>query len=162
MKKIILLLIIIILTITFFFIKYNLIFEITPKEELENEAINNQEINQVVINNKIIKIEIADDPEEWRRGLSYRENLCDNCGMLFVYPDKKVRSFWMKDMNFPIDIIWIDDNEIVKIDKDLKPEGKFPKNHYSSDNPVDYVLEVNANYTEKNNINVNDRVEINI
>lgn len=115
--------------------------------------------NSVTINNKIIKVEIADTIETQFRGLSNREELCADCGMLFVLPDKKVRTFVMRDMNFPLDFIWIDDDKIVKIDKDAKPEGSNPVIRFSSEEEVSYVLEVNAGFCEDNNIEVGNSVK---
>lgn len=160
MKKIIFLILIIFLgSMTIFFIKNNLVSEIYPKNNKEIKT-NNQSISKVKINNKIIKVEIADEPDERTRGLSYRDSLCDDCGMLFIFPEKKVKSFWMKDMNFPIDIIWIDDDQIVKIDKNLKPEGIMPKETYSSEVPVNYVLELNTNFSINYNIKIGDKIKI--
>ena len=79
--------------------------------------------------------------------------------MLFVFPRKQIRSFWMKDMNFPLDIIWISDNKIIKIDKDLQPEGENPKNKYQTIQRVDKVLEVNSGFTDKYKIKAGDEVK---
>ncbi len=116
----------------------------------------------VKIKNNIIKVEIADDFEEQIKGLSNRDNLDDDSGMLFVFQDKQIRRFWMKNMRFPLDIIWIDDNKIVKIDKNLPPEGENPQNIYSSEIPVNYVLEVNGGYCDKHNIKVGSDVILKI
>ncbi|MEA2064974.1 MAG: DUF192 domain-containing protein, partial [Patescibacteria group bacterium] len=91
-----------------------------------------------------IKIELADNEQKRKYGLSGKNNLCDNCGMLFVFDKKDFRSFWMKDMKFSIDIIWINDDKIVQIIKNAKlPKGKnIPT--YNSDKKINYVLEVNA------------------
>ncbi|MCX6796303.1 MAG: DUF192 domain-containing protein, partial [Candidatus Falkowbacteria bacterium] len=97
--------------------------------------------------------------KEWNRGLSYQKTLGENGGMLFIFPDYQVRSFWMKDMNFPLDIIWIKDDKIVKISANLAPEGNQPKNIYSSDEPVNYVLEVNAGFCGKNKIKIGEQIQ---
>ena len=112
----------------------------------------------VVINDKKIKVEIADEFLEVKQGLSDREKLADKKGMLFVFEDKNERIFWMKNMHFPLDIIWIEDEKIVGIEKNLPPEGENPKKQYYSKIPVNYVLEVNAGFTDKNNIKVGDKV----
>lgn len=114
----------------------------------------------VKINDHIIKVEIAREPDEQKQGLSDRESLCADCGMLFVFPQKQIRSFWMKNMNFPIDIIWIQDNGIAHISENLAPESKAPEKTYSSILPVNYVLEVNAGITNKLGIKVGDEVII--
>lgn len=105
---------------------------------------------------------IADEAEEQIRGLSGRRVLDKNSGMLFVFAGKQIRDFWMKDMLIPLDIIWISENKIVKIDKNLQPEGSQPKLRYNSVEPVDNVLEVNAGFAEENNLTVGDKIEINI
>lgn len=68
----------------------------------------------------------------------------------------------MRLMHFPLDIIWITDGKIVKIDKNLPPEGTEPKEHYSSGQPVNYVLELNAGFTLDNMIQIGDKVQISI
>ncbi|MFH1745132.1 MAG: DUF192 domain-containing protein [bacterium] len=114
----------------------------------------------LIIDNKKIKIEIADDYVEIVNGLSGREYLEKESGMLFVFNDKQIRDFWMKNMRFPLDIIWINDNKIIDISKNLLPEGENPLNHYYSPKPVNYVLEVNGGFCEKNNIKTGDSVKI--
>lgn len=110
------------------------------------------------INNHKINIEIADTPEEQYRGLSERENLCENCGMLFQFPDKRKVDFVMRDMKFDLDIIWISDNKIIEIDRNLPAEGSEPKNIYNSDSLINQVLEVNAGFCDQNNIKTGDLI----
>lgn len=144
MKKIIYILTVTAVAILFYIVKTN--------------QISDSDYTKVIINDKIVNVEIAGTAEKHYQGLSNRENLCENCGMLFVFPDKKERTFVMRDMNFPLDIIWIDDDKIVKIDKNLPSEGSNPKILYSSGQPVNYVLEVNAGFCDKNNIKIGDKI----
>ncbi|MFH1662222.1 MAG: DUF192 domain-containing protein [Candidatus Falkowbacteria bacterium] len=116
----------------------------------------------VVINNIKVDVEIADTDELRYNGLSNREELCDNCGMLFSWNDKKERIFVMRNMNFALDIIFIDDDEIVEISKNAFPEGKDYVMQYKSGEPVNYVLEVNAGFCDEYDIEVGDGVEINL
>ncbi len=116
--------------------------------------------NVVRIDNKEIKVVLAKNEAEWERGLSGKPGLGENEGMLFIFPGTAVRKFWMKDMNFNLDIIWIRDNRIIKISKNLPREGDQPKKIYSSDRPVNYVIEVNAGWTDRNNIKVGDEVKM--
>lgn len=125
----------------------------------------NQKMNEnfVEINGLKIKVEIAKTPTEQARGLSNREILNDQEGMLFVYPDYKIRNFWMKKMQFSIDTIWISNDKIVGIEKNIPlfdgvDEEKIKR--YQSPVAVNYVLEVNAGFSDKNNIKVGDRVKI--
>lgn len=116
----------------------------------------------VEIGDLSIPVELADTDEERRLGLSFRKKLDENSGMLFVMPKRDVTSFWMKDMQFPLDIIWIDGDRVVKIHRDLPPEGSIPSEHYSSVDPVDYVLELNGGFAQSQGIEVGDFVKLNI
>ncbi len=107
-----------------------------------------------------VGVEIADDYQERVQGLSDRKKLGNHNGMLFVFNDKQKRSFWMKNMLIPLDIIWIVDGAVVKIYENLEPEGQNPINKYSSILPVDYGLEVNAGFCEEYDIKVGDNVEM--
>ncbi|MFH1030403.1 MAG: DUF192 domain-containing protein [bacterium] len=112
----------------------------------------------LVINGNEIKVEIADTFETRYKGLSNRDNLCEDCGMLFAFNEKDTRTFVMRDMKFGLDIIWIADGRIVKIDENLPAEGFAPKIMYSSTSPVDMVLEVNEGYCYKKGIKLDDFV----
>lgn len=120
------------------------------------ELVRNNQENHA--ENIKIKVEIAKRESELTKGLSGRQNLEKNSGMLFELSEKKTVTFWMKDMNFPLDIIWIDENIIIGIEKNApRPTGdKIPT--FSSPKPVNFVLEVNAGFSEKNNINIGDKV----
>jgi uncharacterized protein len=116
----------------------------------------------LTINDNKIFLQLARNEKEWNQGLSNQKKLGENSGMLFIFPDYQTRNFWMKDMNFSLDIVWIKDDKIVKISENLAPEGSHPQNLYYSDEPVNYVLELNANFCKYNNINVGDRVKYNL
>lgn len=118
----------------------------------------------VKINDIAIEVDIADNKQERSQGLSGRDSLAENEGMLFVFERHTTPTFWMKDMNFPIDIIWISDERIVQIDESVpNPEpgtslSKLPL--YAPSQPVNYVLEVNAGFSEDNGIGVGDLVDL--
>lgn len=116
----------------------------------------------VIIRNKTIKVSIASSQAEKVRGLSGRNNLQVDEGMLFVYSSHPTKpNFWMKDMNFPIDIIWISGGHVVGFEKNLQPEGDKPDKTYSPVELIDYVLEVKAGFIEDNDINIGDEIKIN-
>ncbi len=150
-KYLYLLLLFVLIVFLFFFISTVFVKEKSDKD-----------YPHVIINEEKINVEVADTFEERRQGLSDREFLEKETGMLFIFDDKQVRSFWMKRMNFSIDIIWIEDGVIVGIDKNLPPEGEKPQFKYRSPVGVNYVLEVNAGYTNKNEIKVGDQVNYNL
>ena len=92
------------------------------------------------------QVEIAKTPEQLRKGLSDRAYLAPRHGMLFLFPSVGVQSMWMPNMNFPLDIVWIDSNRnVVKIEENVSPcfENKNCKS-YSSVYPVKYAIELNA------------------
>lgn len=130
-------------------------FFVGLKEPASKEQINSP---YLMINELRIPVEVVDTPEKRTLGLSYRESLASDSGMLFVMPSRRVSSFWMKEMRFPLDIIWIDGDKIVNLSQDLPPGGPQPKNSYSSLYPVDQVLEVNGGFAEKNGIKIGDQV----
>ncbi len=112
----------------------------------------------VQINNIKIEAEIAKTLQEKSQGLSGRILLEQTKGMLFIFDQPGFYGFWMKDMNFPIDIIWIDQNRIiVDITENLFP-ATFPKS-FQPKSPAKYVLEVNAGFADKNKIVIGDAVK---
>lgn len=74
-------------------------------------------IEKVVLGNKNFYSEIVSGPSKMYRGLGGRNDLCSSCAMLFRFSNSGKHAFWMKGMNFPLDIIWIMDNEIVYFEK---------------------------------------------
>lgn len=130
--------------------------KIAPPENI-SEVI--EEKKTIYINNQGLNVEIADEPREQSQGLSGRASLGDNEGMLFVFTASHIASFWMKDMNFSIDMIWIDEyGKIVGITKNISPDT-FPQT-FSPSSPIKYVLEVNAGWSDKNNVEVGDYIDI--
>lgn len=103
--------------------------------------------SEVKINNQIIVVDVVSKPKDRQKGLSGRNSLGINEGMLFVFPKKGNYGFWMKDMVFPIDIIWIADNKIVGIEENVQPESGVEAEFltpYFPPEPVNKVLEVRA------------------
>lgn len=111
---------------------------------------------QVKIRSAAIDIEIADTDILRQQGLSGKQKLDPNSGMLFIFPTADKYSFWMKDMYFPLDFIWIRDNHIVQLTTNVPVQ---PLKVLFPDQTVDQVLEVNAGFVEKYDIKVGDEVE---
>ena len=108
-------------------------------------------------------VEIADTPEERSRGLSGRESLPDSSGMLFVYRQSRVPSFWMKDMLIPLDFVWIGEEcSVVDLHTDVPPPAPGTSSAslptYRPGSPVKYVLEINAGKVGELGIEIGDRV----
>lgn len=118
----------------------------------------------IKIGDKTIKVEIADSPEEHEKGLSGRDSLPKDAGMLFVLPENSEPIFFMSGMKFSIDIIWIADNKIIGFSQNLEPPGPdTPQDQlplYKAPAPVDYVLEVNANFVQENKITTDTKIEL--
>lgn len=109
-----------------------------------------------------IHAKVASTANQRKSGLSKIESIPFDEGMLFVFEQKGRYDFWMKDMKFPIDIIWMDENKkIVNISLDVKPQPMKPDKEltlYNSKYDVLYVLEINAGLTVANNLQVGDTV----
>jgi len=120
---------------------------------------NNEKIT-VNIKGHLFKTEIADNLKEQERGLSGRETMTDDQAMLFIFPNKTKRVFWMKDMNFNIDLLWIEDDQIVAYEKNmLAPEKDTPPSEllrYASPPAVNKVLEIKAGLIDRLGIKVGD------
>ncbi len=94
-----------------------------------------------------VYVRIADNDEERRLGLSYFKSLPINQGMFFKFDTARTYAFWMKDMNFPIDIVWLKSigngyYQVVYTVENATP-GSYPQ-RFTPDTPADAVLEVNA------------------
>ena len=122
-----------------------LFFEQTLKKE--------NKIKIIKINDTSIEVEVVDTPETREKGLSDREALPESAGMLFIFDSPTQYGFWMKDMKFSIDIIWIDDKfTIIGIEKEVSP-NTFPQ-IFSPDKDIKYVLELPAGSSSKYNIEI--------
>lgn len=106
-------------------------------------------------------LELAQTDKEIIKGLSGRKELPADQGLLFIFGDYVPRSFWMKNMNFPIDIIWLNDRVVTGIVASAQPEGENPRIHYISPGPANSVLEVNAGWATEYNVKVGDVLIIN-
>lgn len=99
-------------------------------------------------------IEIAESEYETQTGLMYRQSMEDKQGMLFIQPTESLQYFYMKNTEFPLDIIYIDTGlKIVSFQKNAKPydESSLPSNV-----PAKYVLEINAGLSDKLGLQVGD------
>jgi uncharacterized membrane protein (UPF0127 family) len=114
----------------------------------------------VIIAGVRLSVEVADTPSKRGRGLSGREMLPENSGMLFVFDTPGRYGFWMYGMKFPLDIIWIDERlRVVYFVENAQPCVNICETH---EPPADalYVLEVNAGFVKKYGLKVGDVVEL--
>lgn len=130
------------------------------QEILEEEKEEEIEYVRVRIRESYLTLEVADEPENRALGLMHRENLEEEEGMLFVYEDEDVRYFWMKDVLFPLDMIFIDEAlKIVGFLENIPVCEKDPCPQYSIEEESKYVIEVNAGWVVENSVELGDRVD---
>ncbi len=104
---------------------------------------------------KVVVVEVMDTNEKRQQGLSGRERLGENEGMLFVFDRPGIYSFWMKEMKFPLDFVWINEDKVV----DLREKVGITEMNIRPARPADRVLEVNSGWIEKHQIKVGDEVK---
>jgi uncharacterized membrane protein (UPF0127 family) len=108
-----------------------------------------------------VSVDVVDTPALRMRGLSGRASLAPDEGMLFLFDAPRIQSFWMKDMRFAIDIVWIRAGRIVGITPDV-PLPKSPRElpQFASPVPCDVVLEVRAGAVKRWGLVLGDAVRI--
>lgn len=112
----------------------------------------------IKVNGSKLKLEIAISKEERRCGLSGRETLEENRGMLFVFPRSMPVAFWMDHTALLLSIAFIDEKgKIVSIQK-MRPNDSIKL--YKSPKSVSYAIEVNANWFKKHNIKIGDVIDM--
>jgi len=100
-------------------------------------------------------------PEERALGLMYRQKISEEEGMLFVFDQPSIVNFWMKNVQFSIDMIFIsENNSIIHIEKNVPPCHNDPCPTYSSIKEVSYVVEVISGFSDKFNLKKNQTIEI--
>ncbi len=103
-----------------------------------------------------IDIEIAESPYEIQTGLMYRDTMEEKEGMLFIFQEMSMHSFYMKNTKIALDLIFIDDQlKIASIHKNAKPMDESP---LPSKVPVQYVLEINAGLADKWSLEIGDSI----
>lgn len=116
------------------------------------------EMWSVFVGGKRYTVEVVNSKWEMVQGLSGRNSLSDSEGMLFAFDKPGKYGFWMKNMQFPIDIIWISENlTIIWIEKSVSPDT-YPKS-FVPESPAKYVLEISAGQVESNNIKIGDFIQ---
>jgi uncharacterized membrane protein (UPF0127 family) len=112
-------------------------------DDVRNFVMRDTETNTIYINGTPFTVRIADTQPERAQGLSGTEPLGRNEGMLFIFDESDYYGFWMKDMNYPIDILWFDaSRRLVHLETDVRPDS-YPTS-YAPDEPARYVVELAA------------------
>ena len=113
--------------------------------------------------NAVFDVELAFTSEDRTQGLSDRDGLAETSGMLFVYGEAGTLTFWMFNMRFDLDFVWIgEDCTVLDIHRNVprpsegRQPGELPR--YSPNAPAQYNLEINAGMSERFDIEIGDRV----
>ena len=109
-----------------------------------------------------VNVDVVNTPKDMERGLSGRKELGNDQGMLFIFESAGDYSFWMKDMNFNLDIIWLNEKlQVVDIKEKFAPCTPQSCPIYTPQAAARYVLEVNADYCQKHGIKLGHRLRLN-
>jgi uncharacterized membrane protein (UPF0127 family) len=120
-----------------------------------------RDLSVLRVGEQTLGVEIADSAQEWSQGLSGREQLAGDEGMLFVFDDQVRRSFWMRQMRFPLDMLFVRDGRVNEIVRNVPaPSGSQDGTEIrvQSQEPADWVLEVNSGWTQEHGVEVGDEV----
>ena len=142
-----------------------LIFHLACKEQ-KTDAIKTDEVSfsregelQIFKSDSLlttIEVEFAETDYEVQTGLMYRESMENDQGMLFIFPDVAMHSFYMKNTEFPLDIIFIgEDQKIASFQKNAQP---LNESGLTSKVPIKYVLEINAGLSDSWNLAKGDSI----
>lgn len=123
----------------------------------------------IQLHGQTIRVLLADTPETRQIGLGGRDRLAQDEGMLFIFPEDGTYAFWMKDMRFSIDILWLSAPDrlsrdgsatatVVHIAPDVSPDT-YPQD-FMSTKPARYVLELPAGFVRENNVTIGDIVRL--
>jgi len=116
-------------------------------------------VSKIEIRGVVVTTEVAVTEAQKQKGLGGRTALAEDRGMLFVYDHKEAYNFWMRDMQFPLDFIWIDGSVVADITPNVPPPvGSESPVVVKPNVPVDRVLEVQAGFVKKHNITIGDQV----
>ena len=111
----------------------------------------------VYVDGTVVHVTIADSPQEREQGLSGRAQLPPDEGLLFIFGEPGAYGFWMKDMIFPIDILWFSAiRELIHVEELVSPDS-YPT-QYTPQGDSLYVLEVPAGFVEENEVNIGDKL----
>jgi uncharacterized membrane protein (UPF0127 family) len=106
-------------------------------------------------------IEIADTEPSRERGLMFRDSMPADHGMLFLFDDLAVRTFWMKNTHIPLDILYFDQNyQLISAQQRVPPCRSEPCVVYPSEGPAKYVLELNAGMADKLGVKPGDALKV--
>lgn len=127
----------------------------------ESTTLKDEPMQEITIGSTKLLVEVVNTPEKIQQGLSGRASLGSD-GMLFVLGVRRIPTFWMKEMQFPLDFIWIDGTTVVSITEQVPPPQQGTNSSslplYSPPVPVTHVLEVPAGFVAQKHIVIGQEV----
>ena len=129
------------------------------KSEFGRASLENLPVQVIQVGGRDVHVTIADTISSRERGLGDRTGLAPDEGMLFVFASDAKYGFWMKDMHFPIDILWLSGRgEVLDMRKDVSP-ATYPA-IFTPKAPARFVLELPAGFSEAYNVKIGDEVKM--
>lgn len=125
-----------------------------------NESRKEVDKKSILLKGEKINIELANTDYLRTLGLSYRTSLCENCGMLFLFDDYNNHPFWMNEMNFPLDIIYLRDNKVVEIYQSVPIKTNDKTTQVHPEKEANGVLELNPGWSKTHNLQIGDNLDI--
>jgi uncharacterized membrane protein (UPF0127 family) len=114
---------------------------------------------ELKIGDEVFSMRVARSNSELNQGLSGTESMPENEALLFMFPYSNRWGIWMKDMNYPIDIVWLDENKkVLHIEHDVKPES-YPATTYEPESPAKYVVELKAGAAKAHRITIGSQAD---
>ncbi|MBI5400997.1 MAG: DUF192 domain-containing protein [Candidatus Yonathbacteria bacterium] len=130
-----------------------------PSKKISQQSSHEPASSSVLLGGQEIFVEIVDTPALQERGLSFREKLDTDTGMLFIFADAQPYGFWMKDMRFPLDIIYFDQKrKIVDVWEHADP-ASYPK-VFTPRASAQFVLEVSAGFFAEHHLKTGNTFEL--
>jgi len=129
----------------------------TQQKTVSLSALSDESTVRVSIGGTELLAEVAVSDAKKGQGLSGRDGLRPGWGMIFVFDQNGIYSFWNKDMRFPLDIIWMSDNTVKDISENLPVFSGTPET-FTPAAPVNVVLEVDAGFVKEHNIKIGDNI----
>ncbi|MEI8389944.1 MAG: DUF192 domain-containing protein [bacterium] len=131
--------------------------------QLKISSANELKLNKYdfgIINNQKFFLNVADTPEKKIQGLMYIDKIAEDQGMIFLFKNPDYKNFWMKNMKISLDIVFLYNDKIVTIYKEVPVCEKDPCPLYVSKYKIDTVLEFQKGFCEKFNIKIGDKIKL--
>lgn len=147
--------------IVFVFYSHNKTVKISKNDYLNVRKTEIDSIKSVIIGSKTITVDVVNTEIDRERGLSGKQTLAEGTGMLFVFEKPSKWGIWMKNMNFPIDVVWFDNKGVVVSVKEHMTPQSYPE-VFTPQFPAWYVLEIPDGAFAKTGVKVGEKAIINV